>query len=199
MLTYKDAKDLLNKKPAKVKAKLTKLIKAINQEVTAQEDYTISDPDCSEAEYAASFGYGDGKIDYSSLTREQAAYLKTLDKDTIKDMCTLMAVDHYTQDGEIYSVYLGEIEVHFSGMLREKLEKLTEGEFAIIKRLTSASTTEYGYGNCDYHRWVMVVDLEQLDNLICQHRITVGFDVFDGGARYYKKRPVSKSHLSLVK
>jgi hypothetical protein len=162
-----------------IREKVQPLIDEINKGAEWAEENAKSEESCN-AEFCLSFGYGEDKPDLSRLEPEVAAKVqRLLDRvKTRKDIeweltpvCNLECVGMFYVENEIYSVGLGEIEEQLPEELVAKLKALTDEEFKCVQKYVDTSIAdcrEYIYINCDYDRFVMVIDEDRLDERLAE-------------------------------
>lgn len=166
-LNYSDAKKIIERDG------LNQLILDIESYEESARDWVLSD-ESPHAEFCQSFGYGEAMDDVrralkDCVSDESEVYaidraLRCNDeqlKAVIEDCCALERVGIYIQHNEIFSVVVGEVEEQLPDEIIERLNVLSDEQRKAIECVAGIKG-DYTYINCDYDRFVMVLDMERL-------------------------------------
>lgn len=144
------------------------LIDSINEFIARETEYALS-AESAHADFAASFGYGDGEIDLRNLDDDLSDLVetarKTMTRDEVetlmRDSCSMELAGIWRVSNDIFSVSIGEIEVELPEEITVQLDQLSEIELAQVKRRADAYISgHHAYINLNGSRWVMVLDYE---------------------------------------
>jgi hypothetical protein len=149
---------------------LKELAAEVDAVAESARDYATGNED-----YAEPLFYSDWEIDLRNLDDEIRALVdeyKTLAgrkdwENEIKGFCDVVACGIYREANEICSFAVGELEEQLPDELADKLAALAPDEYEYVCRATRegflpSDSRGYVYVNCDYDRWVLVLDGERL-------------------------------------
>jgi hypothetical protein len=156
--------------------KLAQLIADINDEADEVEKYNTDNTDCSAADYAKSFGYGETDTDdmikvIDKEFNEEGDYDHIIDRlkkdnslfDTLSPHTELIPGGMHVTHGEIFSMRVGEVEHQLDETILNQLSALTSEELAhVSKNIDCYLSGECIYVDCSYDRWILTLDFDSL-------------------------------------
>lgn len=172
-------------KPRKKRAMtLTKLTAEIDAIAVGAREYRESE-DCADAEYAQTFGYGDGYGEVESRIKDMDDELKakveamrSVDPkrfyEHLAEVCDLRLVGLGCSNDEVFSVHLGEVEEQLDGDIREQVMALTPIKREALRKMLDEAylgKSDCIYINMDSDRWVMEVNASDLDDWLRRNGI----------------------------
>ena len=194
-----------------------KQFEALKQELEIQSeeaDEYVQQEDSIYAEYAADFGYGDGRIDLDAISPDMQDTIKTIAKSMSRtellamliECCELTYVPNmYTRDNELYSVIIGETEHQLSDEAWEQYQKCSGQQFGDLQRYagiySSCKRTDSSgmfYGSHDYERWAMIFDGDRFDKWTLKNKPKIKFTksnatIVEGGKHNFQPaKPIGK-------
>lgn len=130
--------------------------------------------ECGEAEYAETFGYGDGDIDLDRLddeTRELVDLMREVDKvgfrENLASICDLTLEGMHCVSNEVFSACLGEFEEQLPDDIGARVKAMTKARQEKLRKLITEACLGYTCPDCIYlgmdnDRWVMSVNTDRL-------------------------------------